>query len=110
MSYRTTGLCPDCNVKPGENHEPGCDIEQCANCGRQAIGCGCEESEYGALKPLPWTGEWPGDSDCRMLGFWCIWTNTGWKSCDRETPGATEDLNRLATCRWNRATRQFEKS
>jgi hypothetical protein len=33
--------CHDCGVAPGELHKPGCDVEQCARCGMQAIGCDC---------------------------------------------------------------------
>lgn len=31
--------CPDCDVKQGDNHKPGCDREQCPVCGTQLIGC-----------------------------------------------------------------------
>lgn len=34
-------LCPDCNVKPGEAHHPGCDMERCPKCKGQLITCGC---------------------------------------------------------------------
>lgn len=33
--------CPDCNVKDGGRHHPGCDKEECPRCGGQLIGCGC---------------------------------------------------------------------
>lgn len=34
--------CHDCAVVKGELHVPGCDVEQCPACGRQAISCDCE--------------------------------------------------------------------
>lgn len=33
-------VCHDCNVKEGEIHEPGCDMETCPICGGQLISCG----------------------------------------------------------------------
>ncbi len=33
--------CGDCGASPGEAHVPGCDVEICILCGRQAIGCPC---------------------------------------------------------------------
>jgi hypothetical protein len=35
------GRCHDCNVKAGKFHHPGCDVEECAKCGQQRIGCDC---------------------------------------------------------------------
>ena len=35
------GRCPDCRVRPGGFHHPGCDREKCPRCGRQLISCGC---------------------------------------------------------------------
>lgn len=37
-----TEACGDCAAAPGEFHDPGCDIEQCPACRRQALGCNCE--------------------------------------------------------------------
>lgn len=33
--------CHDCNVKLGQYHHPGCDMERCPRCGGQLISCDC---------------------------------------------------------------------
>jgi len=35
--------CPDCNVAPGGQHHPGCDMERCSICMAQVI-MGCPHS------------------------------------------------------------------
>lgn len=36
---REAERCPDCQVEQGEEHEYGCDVEQCPLCGQQLLGC-----------------------------------------------------------------------
>lgn len=31
--------CPTCNVRKGQPHHPGCDIEECPSCGRKIFHC-----------------------------------------------------------------------
>jgi hypothetical protein len=89
-------LCPDCAVKPGEEHIPGCDVERCPNCGRQAISCGCPDEEFEKWPKILWTGEWPGVVECREFGWFAKFTpGKGWIVCGKDDPEAKEDLNRL---------------
>jgi hypothetical protein len=71
------------------------------------------DAEWGARR-LPWTGVWPGVVECREYGFWCLWgpdmnpPRQGWVSVPAGTPGATEDLNRLAIhTRWDAKARRY---
>ena len=74
--------CPDCGVKVGELHDPGCDVERCRLCGQQAIGHHCDPKEIEKLGgQLAWTGLWPGDAECIEFGF--------------ITVGGRPDINRL---------------
>jgi len=72
-SYR--GSCHDCWVGPGEMHRDGCDVERCPDCGYQLISCGCGPSP--THPRMPWTGEFPGLSECRELGLWSAWVPRG---------------------------------
>jgi hypothetical protein len=40
--------CHDCSAVSGEYHVPGCDMEQCPQCGGQALGCSCIVDYAGA--------------------------------------------------------------
>lgn len=33
--------CPSCNTPVDGYHHFGCDFEECPNCGRQLLSCGC---------------------------------------------------------------------
>jgi len=37
--------CHDCGAKKGHFHHPGCDVEECPECGGQLIGCECVASD-----------------------------------------------------------------
>lgn len=46
------GICHDCGAKFGENHEYGCDMEECPACHSQFMGC-----EEKCLKKIKNNGE-----------------------------------------------------
>jgi hypothetical protein len=89
LSERPIRPCPDCSVKPGKPHKPGCDVARCTNCGGQAISCDCP-NDVGAGDV--WNGLWPGTKECYEKGYVAIWRGGG------ITPEGylTFDYNRLA--------------
>lgn len=130
-SIRVTWLspqdCHDCKIKPGELHLPGCDAEQCPECGWQLIGCGCygevdPEDEF--RKPI---GLWPDDSirikypgysygmlDAIEQGYFCKWIEsaTKWQKCGPDDPEAMPDVSMLHPMKngnvlWNKTLKRF---
>lgn len=84
--------CPDCYVLPGQKHDPSCDVARCSGCKAQRLSCGCEDGDGGV-----WEGEWPGVIECRERGWYAVLIpGRGWYPVPPGTPGAMEDLNRLA--------------
>lgn len=60
--------------------------------------------------PLIWTGEWPGVSECIEFGWYSKMTpDRGWVRCDKDDPGSSPDLNRLAIQAWDRKAGRFNK-
>lgn len=45
LAKKRRHTCHDCNVKLGQYHHLGCDMERCPICGSQLIGCGCFDEE-----------------------------------------------------------------
>lgn len=132
--------CHDCNAAPGELHTNGCDTERCPLCGGQALQClsshrcptcktffttaDCDSDDEGWPTVvtddmrIPWSGEWPGVMECREFGWYSYFdpanrdrkTGDPWIRCSPDHPGASEDLNRLATRRdanWSRELKRW---
>lgn len=60
--------CPDCGVKPGRCHLPGCDVERCSACGGQALSCDCGGEHHDPVFSR-WSGFWPGYLESEALGI-----------------------------------------
>ncbi len=57
--------CHDCDAKPGEPHDDGCDTEWCTSCGGQRMCCDCEDHDK---QKAAWTGYWPGSLEAMEKG------------------------------------------
>jgi hypothetical protein len=78
-------------------------VSQCPACGTRALQCGDHRDAGQSI----WTGEWPGEVECRQLGWYARWTVTSAYSrdglpdtgrqvaCSPDEPGANPDLQRL---------------
>jgi hypothetical protein len=92
------GPCPECAAKIGDYHVSICTFEQCPDCGLQIISCLCDSKDL--VHPrLPWTGSWPGITECKEFG-WYVVVNPDpdgprWIACAPGTPGSTPYFNRL---------------
>jgi hypothetical protein len=114
MSTKTFDNCPDCGAKTGELHRLGCDVEPCPRCGRQLLSC-LHYLLGGAQPPpdeerLPWTGERPGERECRAFGWWAKRdpAGPGYVPCGPDDPEAEPDLNRLRKeAVWDRGRKRF---
>lgn len=102
--------CHDCGAAPGTPHQGGCDTARCMQTGRQRIAC---SARHDCGQDI-WTGEWPGVAECREFGWYGRWAGERlsgpWSRCGPGEPGATEDLNRLASeqeARWDRKQRRW---
>ncbi len=124
----TRDTCPDCGVETGEAHREECDVAVCVHTGMQRLLCGVVPVFVGGeLVSMDdrdahpgedcgadiWSGEWPGNADCRRLGWYSYFVPYGdpsWVPCSPDHPGATEDLNRLnpIDARWDKAARRWE--
>lgn len=94
MTHEFNRPCPDCGAKANEQHNDGCDVERCPDCGGQLISCACGGDI--TMPRLQWTGEWPGKAECQEFGWYVkMVQGKGWVSCEKDDPGAYEDLNRL---------------
>lgn len=87
-------------------------MARCKECGIQQIQCG----EHWDAEMTVWTGEWPGDVECRELGLWVSHASVMRPPIRKTTaddPDRTEDLNELhlrfamGEIGWDRETERF---
>lgn len=107
--------CHDCRAKPGELHDPGCDTEQCPECGRQAISCEHGKDvlyEDGELweKRLPWTGVMSMIEEAVEYDLFVRWQGGRWVKCEKDNREAMPSRNDvLRHCLWDREKKRFVK-
>lgn len=106
--------CPECKASPGQLHQCGCDVETCPYCGCQLISCECGDSQSSTDWPpdddrIPWTGRWPGEEEAEAMGLFARFVEgKGWIPCNKRDPGASPDLNALASkARWDRLNKTW---
>lgn len=65
----TLRKCGDCGAKPGQPHDPNCDVQRCSVCGGQRLQC--DPTECVDHDPLfaRWTGIFPGMAEAEYLGI-----------------------------------------
>lgn len=68
-----------------------------------ATGEMCEKFDAEWGDKAIWHGEWPGVMECQEYGLYArMVPGLGWQPCDKDDPGATEDLNTLySTGTWD---------
>jgi hypothetical protein len=113
--------CNDCGALPGEPHGDGCDVARCLFTGGQRLVCGSlgflgiETPAHDDCGDQVWTGVWPGEAECREFGWYSLFVPPAageqygqWVRCDKDTPGAGPNLNRLAEdARWDRGRQRW---
>lgn len=60
--------------------------------------------------PVSWSGEWTGVPECVEFGWYARRNpdGPGWVRCEKDTPGARPDVNRLShDARWDVALRRY---
>jgi hypothetical protein len=97
--------CPDCGVRPGEWHGPGCSWAQCPYCGDHLAEC---DHEPPLDDHLAWSGYDFWLDACLERGLFKRPTAGGWVRCRADEPGSLPDVQRLLReFIWSRAEKQF---
>ena len=83
----------------GEPHTAHCEVARCLGIGHQRLYCEMfGTSQNHDCGHQTWSGEWPGNAECREFG-WYVYGDPSvegyWVRCGPDHPKATEDLNRL---------------
>jgi hypothetical protein len=97
--------CPDCGVRPGSWHRPGCSWAQCPYCGDQLAIC---DHEPPLDDQLPWAGYDFWLDACLELGLFRRRMAGQWVLCRADDPGSLPDVRRLFDeFAWSRAEKEF---
>lgn len=104
-----TEKCTGCGVSIGVDHTENCDHARCAATGAQRWCCdyawyydehdNAYKNEHHDCGEDIYDGYYPGVLACQKYDLWCYWGpdygERGWVVCDKDHPGAREDLNTL---------------
>lgn len=116
--------CPECGVRIGNYHRPGCEIERCAFCGELLLACGHGhyriDRRSGAMVknehpiPLddrePYAGYWWCVRETIQANLWSRYVRGTWRQCAEDHPKAQPDLARfLKLHRWSRRAKRYVK-
>lgn len=110
--------CYECTARVGRAHRAGCPIAICLVTGRPRLDCAAKhDCGYDC-----WSGELPGDAECREYGLFSDWVDSEGRSIpphDHVTPGrwvdataddpyAVADMDRLHELgRWDRKRQRW---
>jgi hypothetical protein len=99
---RAPANCGACGVRPGQPHQPGCQIERCSFCGGQLLVCGCDQHDEFFAR---WTGFYPGTLECIALGLLTTWSPDPERPIPADsllTGAPSADMNRFYQEGWHR--------
>lgn len=100
--------CPDCGVKPGQWHRPGCLWELCPYCGGHVVDCRCCDGLPPLDDRMRWAGTCPWLDACLEYGFFEKEVAGAWVPCRAGDHESQPDVSRLIReCVWDRQEKRF---